>query len=166
MDRLEPLRIALRRPAMRLVLTLAAATALGFAALHVWALLLHSSINEELAGVPRQRTPPPEVRAPDGFVPLVDAKLHAKLGDAAEVDYEWWSEPRPMDFATFRGWAVRFRYRSAGGRAPSCRGGTRVAIMTDTFVDSIVTEDDLREVAGDAADPFLGEPEPPGTERR
>jgi hypothetical protein len=166
MDRLEPIRIALRRPAMRVFIACAALVGAGFFALHVSALMQEASSDAELSALPMKRPPPPEVRASDGFVPLVDEKLRTKLGNPREIVYEWWSEPRPFDLGTFRGWAVRFRFRAEGARALCCCGGTQVAIMSDNFVDSIVTEQDVRDVAGDAADPFLGEAEPTGTDHR
>jgi hypothetical protein len=156
----------MRRPVMRVILGCALVVAVGLVALHVWALLLQSSIDAELSSVPLERTPPPEIRASDGFVPLVDAKLRAKLGGPSEITYDWWSAPKPVDIGIFRGWAVRFSYHTDSGRALCSCGGTRIAVLTDTWCDSIVTEADLREVAGDSADPFLGQPEPDGPSLR
>jgi hypothetical protein len=156
MGGLEDVRGALDRPAMRLFLAAAALASVAFFGVHVWAMLRVAEIDAELSSVPMARTPPPEVRA-DGFVPIVDARLREQLGDPAEVVYDAWSEPRPFDFGTFRGWAVLFSFRASGGRALCRCDGTRVAIVTDAWVDSIVTEADLREVAGDRADPFLAD---------
>jgi hypothetical protein len=136
---------------VRTAATVGAAAVVLFSGLYYWSLYQMARLEEELVAMAPPRGPGPEARPPDGFVPVVDAALRAELGSPGRLTYEAWYPPAPIDLWSYRGWAVRVRYRLSD--RPDAPAFERIAVVSGDAVDVITTDAALAEVAGVAGPP-------------